>query len=171
MPNTDLVVVVPGIMGSTLESNGKTVWAPTAGALLQGIFTLGKSLKALQLPDGIGDENPDDRVEPRSLVGDLHAIPGIWSPIRGYDALLKRLRQLSNAGSIGNVLPVPYDWRLSNRYNGKRLAGIVEDEFEQWRKSDPSRADARLVFLCHSMADWSPAGTSTNAAAQRTPAG
>ena len=24
------------------------------------------------------------------------------------------------------ILPVPYDWRLSNRYNGKRLVEIVE---------------------------------------------
>lgn len=35
---------------------------------------------------------------------DLHAIPGIWTPIKGYDGLLRRLRSLQKSGKIGEVL-------------------------------------------------------------------
>jgi triacylglycerol esterase/lipase EstA (alpha/beta hydrolase family) len=44
-----------------------------------------------------------------------------------------------------------YDWRLSNRHSAERLRVRVEECLERWRASDPSRADARLVFICHSM--------------------
>ncbi|WP_433291568.1 esterase/lipase family protein [Pseudonocardia sp. CA-142604] len=152
MASTDLVVVLPGIMGSTLkDENGHLVWAPSAGAALRAIRTLGRNLKALQLPSGIGDGHPRDGVEPVALMPDLHAIPGIWTPLTGYDALVRRLEKLATAGKIGNVLPVAYDWRLSNRYNADRLATIVEPALQQWRESSPQRAEAQLVFVCHSM--------------------
>jgi hypothetical protein len=37
----DLVVVLPGILGSTLAKDGKLVWAPSAGSVLQAIGLLG----------------------------------------------------------------------------------------------------------------------------------
>jgi pimeloyl-ACP methyl ester carboxylesterase len=151
MTSTDLVVVLPGITGSTLHQHGKPVWEPSAGAILNALHKLGRSLKNLQLPEGIGDDHPGDGVEPLALMPDVHVIPGIWSPIRGYTALLKRLEKWRSHGHVGKVVPVPYDWRLSNRYNGQRLGRIVEDELGRWRDSDPSRKDARVVFVCHSM--------------------
>jgi len=42
MTNTDLVVVLPGIMGSTLEKDNKLVWAPSAGSVLQAVTSLGR---------------------------------------------------------------------------------------------------------------------------------
>jgi pimeloyl-ACP methyl ester carboxylesterase len=151
MSETDLVAVLPGVTGSALRHNGKLVWGPKTGAILEAIRTFGRSLKQLQLPDGVGDDHPADGVEPDHLIPDVHAIPGIWSPIRGYTALLRRLQALERAGKIGKVLPVPYDWRLSNRYNGQRLSRIVQEELGKWRESDPSRVDARMVFVGHSM--------------------
>jgi pimeloyl-ACP methyl ester carboxylesterase len=50
-----------------------------------------------------------------------------------------------------NLLPVPYDWRLSNRFNARRLKGIVEPALERWRALGGPRAEARLIFICHSM--------------------
>jgi hypothetical protein len=35
---------------------------------------------------------------------------------------------MRSANKIGKVLPVPYDWRLSNRYTGQRLAATIERE-------------------------------------------
>ena len=148
---TDLVVVLPGIMGSTLRKDDKLVWAPSAGAALRAVFTLGRSLAELTLPAGIGDGHPGDGVEPVDLMPDLHLIPGIWTPITGYDGLLLRLRSLHQQGKIGQVLPVAYDWRLSNRCNAERLATIVVPALQRWRESSPERADAQLVFVCHSM--------------------
>ena len=44
----------------------------------------------------------------------------------------------------------PYDWRLSNRYNARVLQQTVEPVLERFR-SRPGNADARLVFISHSM--------------------
>lgn len=151
MSDNDLIVVLPGIMGSTLAVDGRPVWEPSAGAALRAIGTLGGSLSGLALPDGIGDEHPDDGVEPVALMPDLHVIPGIWTPIQGYSGLLKRLDGLHQAGKTGKVVPVPYDWRLSNRFNARRLGTIVERELGEWRESAPERAMAKVVFVCHSM--------------------
>jgi pimeloyl-ACP methyl ester carboxylesterase len=103
------------------------------------------------LPDGIGDDHPCDGVEPVALVPYVHGCPGIWSTIQGYTGLLARLERMRQEDKIGKVLPFPYDWRLSNRYNARRLHDVVEDELGQWRDSDPSRADAEVVLVCHSM--------------------
>lgn len=155
----DVVVVLPGIMGSTLAKNGKLVWSPSAGAVLRAIGTFGRSIKKLQLPEGIGDEHPNDGVEPAGLMPDLHVLPGIWSANIGYSALLDWLRStfhlieapLDDPNCFGNFLPISYDWRLSNRYNGRRLKSIVEPALEKWRSQSSEFKDAKLVFICHSM--------------------
>ena len=94
MSSADLVVVLPGIMGSPLRHHRDLVWAPSAGAALRAITTFGRSIRRLQLPDDIGDDHPGDRVEPAGLMPDLHLLPGIWTPVKGYDRLLDRLRRL-----------------------------------------------------------------------------
>ena len=155
---TDLVVVLPGILGSTLRHRGKLVWAPSAGSALRAIHTFGRSIRDLQLPDGIGDDHPDDGVEPTGLMPDLHVLPRVWTPIKGYDRLLARLRSIGYHESIddpdappGNLLPIAYDWRLSNRYNGRRLTHLIEPALQRWRDQGGPYADATVTFICHSM--------------------
>jgi pimeloyl-ACP methyl ester carboxylesterase len=163
MTDTDVVVVLPGIMGSTLgvttnDGRGATnlVWAPTAGAVWNNM-TGRYRIQDYALPDGIGDEHPGDGVEPVEVMPDVHAIPGVWTPIKGYTVLVKRLQSLGyqryqvGQPRSGNLLLVPYDWRLSNRYNGQRLSGIVEPALARWRSQGGRFADAQLVFVCHSM--------------------
>ena len=152
----DLVVVLPGILGSTLRRDGHLVWAPSAGSALRVITTFGASLRRLELPAGIGDQHPGDGVEPAGLMPDLHVLPGIWTPVKGYDTLLARLRRLGyrepgHGRPPGNLLPVAYDWRLSCRYNAQRLGTIVEPALQRWRDQGGPCTDARVVFVCHSM--------------------
>lgn len=152
---TDLVVVLPGITGSTLYRDGKPIWKPSAGAILHALFTLGGSLRSLTLPTGIGDDHPGDGVEARALIDDVHAIPGIWTPIKGYDVLVARLESLGyrqpTADSPGNLVPMPYDWRLSNRFTAAWMAPTIQRELERWRAQGGRYADAQVVFVCHSM--------------------
>ena len=153
---TDLVVVLPGILGSTLRQDGRLVWAPSAGSALRAIATFGASIRRLELPAGIGDDHPYDGVEPAGLMPDLHVLPGIWAAVKGYDPLLARLRSLGYrepgpGGTAGNLIPVAYDWRLSCRYNAKRLGTIIEPALQQWQDQGPPYADAQIVFVCHSM--------------------
>ena len=158
MPPTDVVVVLPGIMGSQLRQDGRLVWGPSAGAAVRAITTFGRSIRRLQVPQGIGDDHPRDGVEPAGVMPDLHLLPGIWTPVKGYDLLLKRLRSLGyrEAGPDpgappGNLLPLGYDWRLSNRYTGQWIATQAEPVLERWRSQGGPYADARLIFVCHSM--------------------
>lgn len=156
--STDVVVVLPGIMGSTLglaeggkPASEKMIWAMDAGAIWRGATGLGPSIKDFALPAGIGDGHPGDGIEPVALMPDLHVIPGLWTPVRGYSDLPAHLRTLGYDEAKGNLVLYPYDWRLSNRYNGARLATVVEPVLERWRAQGGQYADARLVFVCHSM--------------------
>lgn len=152
---TDLVVVLPGITGSTLLCDGRPVWAVTAATLIDSIRHLGRQLSVLQLPDGIGDEHPGDGIEPGVLMPTMHGIPGLWAPVKGYTELLSHLRVLGYREGTddrpGNLLPFAYDWRLSNRYNASHLKTVVEPALERWRARGGPYAEARLVFVCHSM--------------------
>jgi pimeloyl-ACP methyl ester carboxylesterase len=144
-------------MGSTLSRDGALVWGPSAGAALRAVRTFGGSIKQLRLPDGVGDEHPGDRVEPVAVMPDLHVLPGLWTVQLGYERLLGWLEsafglvRVTAGGPPGNFLPVAYDWRLSNRFNGRRLKTLIEPALERWRGRGGVHADAQLVFVCHSM--------------------
>ena len=65
----DVVVLIPGISGSVLQRDGKDVWAPTAGAVLSGLRTLGQSLKDLELrSDRVDSDDLGDGVMATRLV-------------------------------------------------------------------------------------------------------
>src|SRR5207302_2970377 len=90
----DVVVLLPGITGSVLAKDGKDVWAPTAGAVFGGLFSLGGSVKDLTLHgDSSTAENLGDGVTAPRLVPDVHLIPGLWK-IDGYS---KTVNSLLNA--------------------------------------------------------------------------
>ncbi|PWK82946.1 lecithin:cholesterol acyltransferase [Lentzea atacamensis] len=142
---SDLVVVLPGILGSTLRGPDGMVWEVSGKAAVRAVLTLGRSLQRLKLPPGIGDEHPGDGIEPVALMSDLHIIPGIWTPLKGYDRVTRRLNSLGYTVEKGNLLLFAYDWRLSNRYNGALLAKRVDEALD---KLGP---DAKVSFVCHSM--------------------
>ncbi|WLQ43501.1 hypothetical protein P8A22_28440 [Streptomyces laculatispora] len=160
-PVDDLVVVVPGILGSRLaDADGHEVWGLSGRALLRGIRTFGRSVQGLALPADLGDEHPGDGVRPLGPVRDLHGLLGIGTLVDGYDGLLDwlehhftlRRRDVGDeADAPANLIGFGYDWRLSCRYNADRLAERVDEELGRWRASAPQRAAARVVFVCHSM--------------------
>ena len=155
----DLVVVIPGILGSTLARQGSLVWAPSAGVVWEAIRSFGTSLDALTLPVDLGDGHPGDGVEPVALMPDLHLLPGLWTANIGYDRLLQwltsrftlELPDPTDPLRPANLLPFPYDWRLSNRFNARRLKAEVEPALERWRSQGGAAREARLIFICHSM--------------------
>ena len=157
----DLVVVVPGILGSRLaDSDGKEIWGLSGSALLRGIRTFGGSVKRLTLPPDIGDDHPGDGVRTVGVMRDVHALPGVGPVIDGYTGLLDwleqhftvRRRQPGEPDSTpANLVAFAYDWRLSCRYNAARLKARIDEELGRWRDSAPERSEARVVFICHSM--------------------
>ncbi|MET7485523.1 hypothetical protein [Streptomyces sp. NPDC005538] len=149
-PVTDLVVVLPGIMGSVLAKDGSEVWNHTLA--VAGRHALGRlnEVRALALPRDIGDADPGDGVEAVGLIKGLHVLPGV-SAIDGYGTLLTFLeRRLGVSERNGNLLSFPYDWRLSVRRNAHRLAARVEPALAAWR-ARTGGPTVRTVFVAHSL--------------------
>jgi alpha-beta hydrolase superfamily lysophospholipase len=162
----NVVVVLPGIMGSVLrDAHGDDVWELSAGSILKGVFGRLRGLKALQLPEGIGDDHPGDGVTAPALMPDMHVVPGIWTVTIGYDRLDRWFKDTFDIVEADpkhpdarpvhpdrpvNYVRFPYDWRLSNRYNAKQLRQAVEPVLERFR-SVRGHGDAKLVFVGHSM--------------------
>jgi hypothetical protein len=81
---TDLVVVVPGVMGSSLvDSRGREVWGLSGGTVVRALASLGGSLRGLTLPLGFAEGPALDGVLPTGLMPAFHVIPGVWTPVEG----------------------------------------------------------------------------------------
>ena len=156
-------MIVPGITGSALAVRNKPVWALSGRAIMRSVVTVGRNVKRLRLPDGFGDTlpldpgqgEPADGVHATGLMGDLHVIPGVWSPIKGYSQLVRYFEDQFTATQTtperpGNLVQFAYDWRLSNVVSARRLAETAETALKEWREYS-NNPDARLVLVCHSM--------------------
>lgn len=144
----DLVVVLPGIMGSVLERDGRELWNSSLAVFGKHAMSRLASLDPLVLPSGIGDEAADDGVRATKLLPGLHLFPGL-SVIDGYRDLLSFLRRRFDFTG-GNLLEFPYDWRVSVRASAIALTGRIRQALSDWReRSGNDRAE--VVFVAHSM--------------------
>ncbi|MEU4096449.1 hypothetical protein [Streptomyces sp. NPDC026673] len=148
----DLVVFVPGIMGTRLTRDGNDLWNQSRQALL-GALPFGKAVERLRLPDGIGDERPDApwAVDADELVKSPEALPGLLSHL-GYPDVRDVLTELVPE----QCAVFTYDWRLSNRLTARDLKVRVERELSRWRsvvgRFHPRAQDEpKVILLCHSM--------------------
>jgi hypothetical protein len=136
----DLIVIVPGILGSRLRHRER-------GLVWGGARTLPTLLRpggALALHgDGFGAD-PD--VVADGLIELPLQLPGL-SKITAYSALIRSLRQRL-ALEPQDLVTFAYDWRLACATNARLLAERVEPALAQRRRRSP---DARLVFIAHSM--------------------
>lgn len=146
MPFKDLVVLLPGITGSVLaNAQGKEVWSPSAGAIWRAVTSLGGSIKDLVLGPG-GDPGG---VTATRLVPDTTIVPGLVK-IDGYTRIEQYLVAQLELQPGKNYFAFPYDWRLDNRVNARRLEQQAMHWLSQWRAGSGA-ADARLVLIGHSM--------------------
>lgn len=145
----DVIVVLPGIMGSVLEKNGREVWAVSGSALLNGLKTLGRSIADLELSDDSPDvEALDDGIVATRIFPDTHLIPGFWK-IDGYSGLRRAILEAFDVRQGGNYHEFAYDWRRDNRASARRLARLAGQWLAAWRKTNNS--DAKLILIAHSM--------------------
>ncbi len=140
----DIVVVLPGILGSELKRDGRDLWAISPSGVFRALLSLGKSIKSLELT---GDPAVDDAVVPSRLMRDVHVIPGFWG-IDGYDHLVTTLENQLGLVDGTDLFEFPYDWRRDNRRAARLLEVAVEEWLDARRKDHP---DARVVFVAHSM--------------------
>ncbi|MDT2007338.1 hypothetical protein FXW78_27635 [Rhodococcus opacus] len=147
----DVVVLLPGIGGSVLARDGKDVWAPTPGAALAGVLSLGGNIKRLQL-DGDDPDLDDlgDGVVATRLVPDFHFVPGLDWKIDGYTKFRNDVVRRFGVVPGDNYFEFPYDWRRDNRVAARALARRSHEWLSRWREKS-GNADAKLVLVCHSM--------------------
>jgi pimeloyl-ACP methyl ester carboxylesterase len=141
----DVVVLLPGITGSVLaNAAGKEVWSPSAGAIWRAITSFGGSITDLE----ITNDDPGGVTAPR-LIPDFSVIPGLIK-IDGYTRIEKYLVSELGLAPGKNYFPFPYDWRLDNRINARRLESAALGWLKAWR-AQSGAADARLILVGHSM--------------------
>jgi hypothetical protein len=146
----DIIILLPGIMGSVLRKDGHDVWALSGSALLAGLKTLGSSVRGLTLSGDAPDADVlGDGVVAERIFPDTHLLPGLWK-IDGYSTLVRTITGEFNTRPGLNYFEFPYDWRRDNRVAARRLARLAPGWLKAWREAS-GNADAKLILIAHSM--------------------
>ena len=156
----DMVVILPGVMGSVLRKDGKDLWNVSGQAIWQVVKSLGNRLNDLELKgDDFEGGDLGDGVIPAGLIKDTHLIPGL-AKIDGYNRTAKLITDNFKVtkGDIYNDLQdkaanfyeFPYDWRRDNRANAHILKRLLDTRLSAWRK-ESENDDAKVILLAHSM--------------------
>ena len=160
-PMKDVIVILPGIMGSVLQKDGRDLWNVSGQAIWEVLRSLGSRINDLKLEndDPEGGEIGDG-VVPTSLIQDAHIIPGLWK-IDGYNEITKMIKDNFKVepgdiykdadNTVANFYEFPYDWRRYNSANANILKKLLDKRLKAWRDSDEARKDAKIILLAHSM--------------------
>jgi pimeloyl-ACP methyl ester carboxylesterase len=163
-PMRDLIVILPGIMGSVLQKDGTDLWNVSGQVIGQIVTSLGNRLKELKLegddPNG-GDIG--DGIKPTRLFTDTYLIPGLGGFSRIVDGYNRTSEIITKnfqftEGNIyddpedkaANFYHFPYDWRRDNRANAHILKRLLDKRLKRWRESSGNN-NAKVILLAHSM--------------------
>ncbi|MCW2144230.1 PGAP1-like protein [Actinoplanes cyaneus] len=154
----DVVVVVPGIMGSELidSVDKRVLWGLRDAQWYVRAWTTGSGLTDLRLTD-------DERVGRYGRVTATGALrfPAFARILAGFEPYTD-LIATTRAGVVpaAPVIDFGYDWRLPVAHNAGLLADRIDRELRRWR-ADPAHDDARrrhpdgrpaqVVIVAHSM--------------------
>jgi pimeloyl-ACP methyl ester carboxylesterase len=149
-PLGDVVVLIPGIMGSVLRKDGRDLWALSGSAILTGLRTLGGSVKDLALTGDSPDRDDlGDGIDASAIFPDTHLLPGFWK-IDGYTTIGRAITGPYDAVHDRNYFEFPYDWRRDNRAAARRLAKLSAGWLRSWREQSGNKS-AKLILVAHSM--------------------
>jgi pimeloyl-ACP methyl ester carboxylesterase len=153
----DLVVLLPGIIGSVLQRGGEDVWNVSGGAIRSALYTRGRSLRELKLgQDDITKPTAPDGVVATSLIHVPHLVAGLFK-VDGYTTLADRLTdefELEECslddGTAGNFLRFAYDWRRDVRASAGRLKAVIDKKLPAWEQGNGT-SGSRVILVAHSM--------------------
>jgi hypothetical protein len=156
----DMVVILPGILGSVLQKDGQDLWNVSGQAIWQVVRSLGNRLQDLKLDrDDRNGGDLGDGIKATKLIADTHLIPGLWK-IDGYTKTSKLITENFQVteGNIyedpedraANFYHFPYDWRRDNRGNARILKRLLDKRLKRWREWSGNN-DAKVILLAHSM--------------------
>lgn len=153
----DVVIVLPGIMGSVLEKDGRPLWKPSLNALARA-FQREALVRSLSLSgDDHTRDDLGDGVVATTVMPDVRIIPGFWK-IEGYRDFLDHLKRVfaviegdpANPTPDANLFPFPYDWRRDNRVAAGRLKKLIDAHLPRWQERT-GNSDAKVILIGHSM--------------------
>jgi hypothetical protein len=149
-PISDVIVILPGILGSVLERQNRKLWAPSRLSLLSALVQLGRNFDSLHLNDAAsGDTMSDGGVAASGLVSNVHLI--LWlRKIDGYTQLTNYICTRFDVVPKQNYFEFAYDWRLDNRIAADRLACLSRTWLQDWKQTSGA-SDTRLIVIAHSM--------------------
>ena len=159
-PMKDMVIILPGILGSVLQKDGKDLWNVSGQTIWQVVKSLGDRLQDLKLEgDDPDKEDLGDGIKATKLIADTHLIPGLWK-IDGYTKTCQLITKNFEVteGDIyndpeeraANFYHFPYDWRRDNRANARILKRLLAQRLKTWRESS-GNSNAKVILLAHSM--------------------
>ncbi len=147
-PMGDVVVLLPGILGSVLQRDGKEVWAPSPGAIGRALWTLGRSVKSLALEsDPWESDDLGDGVVATRLMPGIHIVPGLWG-IDVYSGISRMITEHFDVVPGRTFIEFPYDWRRDNRVAARQLQRLADEKLHLQRQVNP---EAKLILIGHSM--------------------
>ena len=145
----DAVIVIPGIMGSTLvdTESGETLWGLNKAGWWVHAWTTGSSLARLTVTE-------DERA---GTVGRIRAVgllrfPAFAPILQGFEPYTDLVAGITRVVADREaVCEFPYDWRLSIEHNAGELAKVAAEHLRGWRTHPQGSADAKVVLVAHSM--------------------
>lgn len=145
---SDVVVVLPGLIGSVLCKDGKPLWGTSPGAIWGTVA--GSNLDRLTLAgEDNGEDDLGDGIVATELVPNPEIVPGLWKQ-GGYSILRRDLVTQLGLTPGKNYFEFPYDWRRDNRVSARKLATLAPTWLTEWRERSGNE-HAKLVLVAHSM--------------------
>jgi hypothetical protein len=146
----DLVIVVPGMLGSRLDWNGTPLWGDGSPTFVEWARGRGGDLAHLS----IGSDDPvaedlGDGVSPVALV-DTPFVAGRFLKHAGYGGLSTFLVRELGLRAGENLRFFPYDWRRDLRAAARRLARDSTRWLAEWRERS-GNPSARIAIIGHAM--------------------
>lgn len=161
----DIVVILPGIMGSVLQKDGKDLWNVSGRIVSRALNPFGSGLQDLKL---VGDDpnggDIEDGIKPTRLITDTYLVPefsGFGRLVDGYNRLSAQITENFTDIVEGNIYDdpdekaanfyhFPYDWRRDNRANANILKRLLDKRLYRWREVSGNE-NAKVILLAHSM--------------------
>lgn len=151
----DMIVLVPGTMGSILQKDGQDIWNVSLQAALRavkGLAEQGSFFEQLAIEEDDPERDYlDDGIKPTGLIQDVRLAPGFMKIIDGYSFLRKKLTEDFNVTCGKNYFEFAYDWRRDNRVSARLLKKLIDDKLPKWQEISSSKKDAKVILIAHSM--------------------
>lgn len=157
IPMRHMIVLLPGIMGSVLQKNGKDLWSLSGQALVPFLLSSGDNLRELVVAQEDWQRpSLDDGVQAVRLFETVYNVPGLIDGV-GYATICAHLQaqfeltegSILNPNPAANFFPFPYDWRRDCRASAQALKRFIDQQLPQWRQH--GGPDAKVILLAHSM--------------------